>query len=318
MRAFLASSFECARGSASGRRAAIAIAAAALAGCVPQTTYRYTALTPAAKPIPWDGRASPGGTLHLEGSATETDERIVPEAAGLHRTALYVSGFNADGAVLIEPVEGVAAGIRGSYAAYAWSHESTFGTMPLPNHPSIFGIGPEFRASIKFDRDRFFTLGIATNALHYSIPWAEYTRVGCRRAGGCPVLGGRGEYDLTRSGSEDFFVLTAGLYPSFAIGRNARYGAVFAMAVLTQGFHNDGFTNVQSSDGKIGEHSVGLLGGGYGFHAKWLAVAAGLYTPIMEDDQHVYGPGGFLTFALTPRLWVRHRTEPPLPPPTVM
>jgi hypothetical protein len=292
---------------------AAAIAFATL-GCVPQTKYRYTALTPAAKPIPWDGRGSPGGTLHLEGSASETDERIVPQAAGLHRTALYVSGFNLDGAALIEPARGVAVGVRGSYAAYAWSHESTFGTMPLPDHPSIFGIGPEFRASIPFDHDRVFSLGIATNALHYSIPWAEYTRQPCG-PGGCGGFGTRGNYELTGQGAEDFFVLTAGLYPNVALGPHGMYGDIFGLAVITQGFHNDGFTNVRSSDGKLGEHSVDLLGGGYGFHGELIAIAVGLYTPVIESDQHVYGPGGFFTFALTPRLWVRrHRGEPPPPP----
>jgi hypothetical protein len=280
--------------------------AAGVLGCVPQTTYRYTALTPAAKPIPWDGRGSPAGTLHLEGSATETDERIVPQQAGLHRTALYVSGFNVDGAVLIEPAEGVAVGVRGSYAAYGWSHESTYGTMPLPDRPSIFGIGPEFRASIPFDHGHVFALGIAANALHYDIPWAEYTRQGCGGPDTCLGVGTRGDYALSNHGSEDFFVLTAGLYPNVALGPHGKYGQVFAMAAITQGFHNDGFTNVRSSNGKIGEHAVDLLGGGYGFHAEWVSIAAGLYTPVMEDDQHVYGPGGFLTFGLMPQLWHRH------------
>ena len=91
------------------------------------------------------------------------------------------------------------------------------------------------------------------------------------------------------------------------------------MALITEGFHNDGFTNVRSSDGKIGEHAVDLLGGGYGFHGEWIAIAAGLYTPVMETDQHVYGPGGFFTLAFTPRLWVRRRRHepPPEPPPVI-
>ncbi|HVY49273.1 MAG TPA: hypothetical protein VHB21_25455, partial [Minicystis sp.] len=269
----------------------------------------------AARPSPWDGRSAPGGALRIEGSASETDERFVPQSAGLHRTALYVTGFAADGAVLLEPVRGVEFGVRGSYSQYGWSHASTFGTMPLPDRPSLFGIGPEFRLELPVDRHRIVSLGLAANALHYEIPYAEWTRESCTPSEACVATGGgpRSTYALTNRDSEGFFVMTGGLYPSVALGDRARYGALFAIVAVTQGFDNDGFTNVRSGNGKIGQYAVPMVGGGYGFVGDLVNVNVSVYEPLAGDATKIaYGPGGMVTLGFLPRLWLGRRAVHPI------
>lgn len=76
------------------RPAALALpalaAASALGGCVPYTTYRYTAFTPAARPIAWDGAVPERGEVHAE--ATVSHAEVSPELLPVeHSTALNLA-----------------------------------------------------------------------------------------------------------------------------------------------------------------------------------------------------------------------------------
>jgi hypothetical protein len=298
------------------------VASLALTACnPPDTPFRYTALTPAARPIAWDGRGSSGGTLHIEGQASSTEFGVgaFPKDAGLHVTALRVSYLSLDGAILLEPVRGVQFGARATYSAYSWSDISTVGTMPLPSHPSLWGVGPEMRVWIPFDKEERFALGIAGNALFYQVPFAEWTQQGCTLSSTCissTVLAGDNStqsvtFQLTNSGADTHVVLTGGLYPSYGIGPHARYGSVFLLLGVTQGFSNDGFTDVRSSDGLISTYTVGLAGAGYGFRRGWFHVNAGVYMPF-GDSAVNYAPGGWLTIGVDPRLWNGERRVGPI------
>ena len=107
-----------------------------LFGCDPTTPYRYTALTPAARPIPWDGHAAKGGTVRIEGSLSKGTvfQKVLPQ---LHDTALNVPEMTAEGSISIAPIRGFEMGIRGAYSAYSWSQPSIDGTEPLPSHPVV-------------------------------------------------------------------------------------------------------------------------------------------------------------------------------------
>src|SRR5262249_19610678 len=145
-----------------------------------------------------------------------------------------------------------------------------------------------------------FALGIAANAIFYQVPFAEWTRQACTPSANCVTASGWANgmpvtetYALTRSAADTHVGLTAGLYPSVGLGRRGEYGAVFGLLGVTQGFSNDGFTDMKSSDGLISTHEVGLVGGGYGFRSRWLHVNVALYAPIAGGDVH-YVPGGWL------------------------
>lgn len=288
----------------------LALATSALAGCAPDTPYRYTAMTPAPRAIPWDGRGNHAGTLHFEGSAASSGISVasIPKAPEIHTTALHVAALSMDGAILIEPVQGVQVGFRGSYTSYDWTRETAFGTMPMPNKPSLFGLGPEVRIWLPFDRDERFALGIAGNVLHYDIPFAEWTRADCVNTPDCagtPTFSSGGaSYVLTHQSSEPRFVWNLGLYPSFGLGAHARYGNIVAMLAATQGFQNDGFTDTPSVDGKLSTYVVPILGAGYGFRYAWAKIAAGVQWPVSSADSPVqYGPSGWLTLGVDAPLW---------------
>jgi hypothetical protein len=203
-------------------------------GCAPTTVFRYSALTPAAKPIAWDGRTPKAG-LVAEGSlgTSTVFENYFPK---LHDTAVWVGKHSLEGTIGVVPVEGLQIGLHGSFSDYAWAEPSATGTMPLPSHPSLFGMGPDLRLSIPIDREGHFGIGLAGEMLVYSIPYARWT------------FGGSGSqrfegYSLSDFGSEMDVVFGGGLYPSYGFGPHNRWGRVFGMIGLTTGFSNDGFTN---------------------------------------------------------------------------
>jgi len=92
-------------------------------------------------------------------------------------------------------------------------------------------------------------------------------------------------------------VYSFGLYPSVNVGRDGRYGHVVGMVSATNGFKNDGFTDVASSGSTVS--SVGpivIAGAGYGIRYEWLHASALLYMPITSSSSPVdYGPGLQLT-----------------------
>ena len=273
---------------------------AALSACAPTTTYRYSAFVPAVRPIPWDGQTpQQPGTVSLEGSLTSTtvQPNLSPQVGD---TAVQLPQWTAEGSVMVAASSRVQIGLRAAYASYAWSQESATGTMPVPNAPPSWGIGPEVHAAFPLDRDHYFWLGIAGNVMSYQVPYAEWTLDGATNSPSCGALPCSGSYTLTNTSSEPHLVYSLGLYPSFNIGRDGRYGHVVALVSATNGFSNDGFTNVQSNGSTVS--SVGpivIVGGGYGIRYEWLHASALLYEPLTSGSSPVdYGPGVQLTFGV--------------------
>ena len=263
--------------------------------CAPITQYRYTGMTPAPRPIAWDGYPSHAGELHADATVTHTGvfENLFSE---IHDTALNVAATTVEGNMSITPVRGLDVGLRWSYAAYAWTKPTAVGTMPLPHDTNLVGIGPEIRGSFSIDHDKRFAIGLAASAMLYQIPWAAYT------------LGGNIDgYSLTNTGTDSDWTLALGVYPSYSFGPDGRYGTVFGMLGAHTSFKNDGFTNVYSSSSTITQDGfVPLVGGGYGIHAPYLHVGVMLYLPFTMDSTH-WGPGMMMTLGLDLPLWKPHK-----------
>jgi hypothetical protein len=304
-----------------------------LVGCTPPATpYRYSAVIPAAHALSWDGRTVNDGHLRLEGTLTvnTVEQNVAPQ---LHDTAVRVPDETLEGAAAIAIVPGLELGARYSYAAYAWTEDSAAGTLPLPSHPSVWGVGPEVRFTIPLDRYKRFALGFAGNALDYTVPYAEWTKETCAPGPTCLVVpvpaGGTTTYGLTDERSESHWTLSFGVYPSFALGDDEEYGHVFAGFSAHTGFKNDGFTDTPSTGSTIEDAGlIWMLGGGYGITLEPLKLSAMVSLPFTSQSSPVnYGVTGFFTAGVDLELWEgredrRHRhprelspeDAPPLPP----
>ena len=140
-----------------------ALGTLAAAGCAPTSQYRYTGMVPAARPIPFDGRTAERGTGRLEGTVTgqAVQETLYPE---LHDSALHVPEATVDGAGTYAVNDHVELGLRFSFARYGQTQQTATGTPPLPDHPSMIGVGPEMRSTITLDHEDKWALGIGSIA----------------------------------------------------------------------------------------------------------------------------------------------------------
>jgi hypothetical protein len=289
----------------------------ALMGCDPATPYRYTALTPAARPIPWDGRAAKGGEVRIEGSISKNTvyQKVDPQ---IHDTALNVPEMTAEGSISIAPIKGFEIGVRGSYAAYAWSQPSIDGTEPLPSHPPVWGVGPEFKGTINVDKKRRFAIGIAGNIMRYQTPYAEWSLTGPGSANGqatpctlsptCtmdPLTINNAHYSLFAEKSESHFTGTIGVYPSYDFTGTGEYGHIFGVLAGTTGFENDGFTNeAQNGSTLTGYLFIPIVGVGYGIDVNPVRASIMIYDPITTYDSPVYyGPAAMGTIGFDIDLW---------------
>lgn len=257
-------------------------------GCIPLTPYRYTGMTPAARPVAWDGYPSHAGELHGELSVSHTDVRQndLPE---VHDTALRVAATSVEGAAFITPVRGLDIGMRFSYSAYAWTMPSALGTMPVPSSPDLWGVGPEIRGALFLDHQKHFAVGLAATFMHYDVPYAAYKLVGS-------------QYVFDHEGSDSDWTMSLGVYPSYSFGRDGKYGTAFAMVGATTSFKNDGFATSASSGSTIQEDGfVPMVGTGYGLHVPYFHVSVMAYVPI--GSTIAYGPGVMLTLGLDVPLW---------------
>jgi hypothetical protein len=269
----------------------------AVAGCVPITPYRYTGMTPAPRPIAWDGYPSHAGEVHGEVALSHTAvyEKLSPQ---IHDTALHVAATTIDGAASITPVRGLDVGLRWSYAAYAWTRPSANGTMPLPSRPDLWGVGPEVRGSFFVDHDKHVALGIAANLMHYQVPWAAY------------ALSGSSTYDLMAQGSDSDWTMSFGFYPSYSFGPDGKYGTAFAMLAAQTSFKNDGFATTASNGSTIQENGfIPMFGGGYGFHTRMFHMGILGFVPLAGNGID-FGPGFMLTVGLDLELWHPHSAAP--------
>src|SRR5258708_16428608 len=102
-----------------------------IAGCAPQTQYRRTAYVPAVRPIPFDGRTAPAGTLRAECTLTESDlsPHLFPQPGD---TAVLVPRWSIEGSAMVAITSHVDLCVRALYAACVCRQASSVGTMPLP------------------------------------------------------------------------------------------------------------------------------------------------------------------------------------------
>ena len=310
-----------------------------LLGCNPETPYRYTALTPAARPIPFDGRAAKGGTLRIEGSISKDTvyQKFDPQ---IHDTALNVPEMMAEGSISIAPIKGFEIGVRGSYAAYSWSQPSIDGTEPLPSHPAVWGIGPELKGTINIDKRRRFAIGLAGNIMRYETPYAEWSLTGPNSSNGeltpcapsptCtvdPQTQNFAHYKLFDEKSESHITVSFGVYPSFDFTGDGEYGHIFAILGGHTGFENDGFTDsAQNGSTLSGYLFIPIVGAGYGIDVHPVHASVMIYDPLTTYASPVYyGPSAMGTIGVDIDLWDsssnddahkgRHSTAPDSPPP---
>lgn len=285
-------------------RIAFSLVAVCLAtACAPQTKYRNTAVVPAARPLAWDGRTAGRdsfrveGSLALEGGLADTDGvlQTVPEVGG---TAVRVPETSLDGLVGIGLGEHVELGLRGSYAAYAWTRATTRGTMPIPSRSSLWGMGPEARFA--FPIGDFVTLGGAANLVYYRVPIARYERVDetCSHFsdGTIPTYSTQDcQYDLVDEGSQTTGAFSGALIVGINLDRAHEYGHFVASLSFAETFENDGFSDETSSSAKVSEDGlIPFLGGGYAFHADPLRASILGYFPVRSAEIE-YGPGLILS-----------------------
>jgi hypothetical protein len=274
----------------------LVVALGALVGCSPTTQYRYSAFVPAVRPVPWDGRTPRTGAVTLDGSLSgaQVQQNYFPQ---IHDTAVLVPSFTLDGAALVAVSDKVQLGVRGAWAAYEWAQPSAAGTMPVPNAPGSWGVGPEIRAAFPLDPQKHFALGLVLNVMNYQVPYAEWTLSGATTPS--PTVSCDSStfpiacYSLNATRSESHLVYSLGVHPSYAIGENGRYGNAFVLFTATSGFKNDGFTN-QATNGSTVD-SIGpifVLGVGYGIRYEMLHATALGYRPVTDLGSPVnYGFG---------------------------
>jgi hypothetical protein len=308
----MAWSFRCA--APLSRAAAFAAGLALVGGCAPTTPYRYSALTPAVRPLAWDGRAAPGGTLRIDGSVTHANVETDPAPVANKSSALWVPEWTADASLMLAVTSELELGLRGSYAAYQWSNASAVGTVPLPSEPSTWGIGPEVRVAIPLDEKHRFALGFAANILRYSVPYSEWTLTGPGSANGAAqscapsstCVNSQGSYySFFDERSESHLVYSFGIYPSMTVGEGGKYGHVFALLGGTNGFQNDGFATTPTNGSTVDVIGpVWMIGGGYGYSFEAFHVSAMLFRPFTDSSSAVdYSVGGQITLGVNADLW---------------
>ncbi len=300
------------------------LAALAAVGCAPTSQYRYSAVTPTAQPIAWDGRTEKQGFVRFEGTVigSSLHENLFPQ---LHDTALMVPQWTVQGAATVAVAKFLELGVRGAYSAYQWTQPSAYGTMPVPDAPPTWGVGPEMRISIPVEKSRHLFFGIVGNAMMTSVPYAQWTLTGPLALPVTPVCSPSQtcvqNYTLSSTQTETHFVWTLGVVPSYAFGPQGEYGHVFAGITATTGFSNDGFTNntPSSSTGSTVNTFFPLFvaSAGYAGAIDLLRLGGQLFIPITGDNPPVaYGLGFMLTVGVAAELWEpKHHGGDPVPDP---
>lgn len=275
------------------------IALLGLPACSTPSPYRYSAMVPAARPIPFDGRTAEKGTLRVEGAVTksEVDRRDFPQ---LHDTAVWVphTQLEASGAIAVS--RKVEIGARFAYTNFDWARASAVGTMPFPNKPSMWGVGPEVRATFPLDREQRFAIGIAGHFMQYRMPIGRWSRTpSCAAGDTCQVDPSSGGtiYRLDEQRLESRWTYAMGVYPTVAFGDRGRYGHLIGHVGWVEGFQNDGFTDTTSSNGEVkSAGAITILGLGYGIRVKPARLAVMTFAPMTSSSAPVrYLYGAFLT-----------------------
>lgn len=278
-----------------------AVLGLALLACVPpQSRFRHSGVVPETRALGWDGQTVKAGSLRVEGELHQTDIGY-NSAPVYHDTALHEATTSLDGVATLALVDHLELGGRVSYAAYAWTDPTANGTMPVPGNPSLWGYGPEVRWAIPLDSGQRVHLGLAGNALSYSLPVARWTLDStCAPPQTC--FDG---YKLDSTTNETMWVYNLALYPSVRFGPDGAYGHLFGGLSGHDSFKNDGFTDQVGSDqGKPQKDAFVLFGGaGYGIDFHGVRTSAMLYVPLNGDQAIRQGPGFFVTLGGAVSLW---------------
>ena len=286
--------------------AATLVALLGLASCAPDSQYRYSAFVPAARPLPWDGRIAKGGSLRIEGTATNTNviENLTPK---LHDTAVLVPSLTLEGSVMLAVTSKVEFGVRGAYASYDSAQESAVGTMPVPNAPASVAYGPEVRFALPVADKGRFQLGFALQAMSTSVAYATWQASSCTISSTCVLARDltQQRYQLLRTDSETHWTTTIAVFPSYASGEHGEYGHVFGGVTATSGFQNDGFTDQLVSGSTVSTFwPLWVLSAGYGYQVDILRFSASIFRPMTSAGSPVdYSLGGYLSVGIAPRLW---------------
>ena len=286
--------------------------------CAPETRYRRTALVPAARAYPWNGRTAKAGSLRIEGalSYVNVDPNLFPQVGD---TAVNVPRTTIDGAAALAVSGGFEVGLRYSYAAYEWRQRSAAGTMSIPSHSPVTGLGPEIRGTIWLDDEKRWALGIGGNLLVYSIPVALWERNDtCTPSSTCEISEGSfltGRYELVEEDKESEDVYNVGVYPSVAFGSTGQYGHAFGGLSLHTAFKNDGFSETDDGPMLEGAGYVWLVGAGYGITVDAFRAAAMMSLPMSDDPVDYAPPTFFVTIGADLPLWRSEPKEPPRPLP---
>ena len=207
------------------------------------------------------------------------------------------------------------------------------GTEPLPSHPTLWGVGPEVRATIAFDHEKHFAVGIGLSYLHYQVPYAAWSLTGqnaspatpeCVPGPQCtvdPSTFGNAHYQLASESSEAHWAINMGAYPSYAFGPGGEYGRAFGVIAAHTGYSNDGFTNTAQSGSTISSGIVWIFGVGYGIELSPAHLSVLAFQPVNGSGGGVsYGPGVLCTVGVDITLWgggddrERRRVTPPVDP----
>jgi hypothetical protein len=288
---------------------ALGALALALTACTPQTQYRYTGIVPAARALAWDGRTAKDGSLRLDAtmSSTSVHRNLDP---GLHDTALHVPNTTLEGSAVVAAAPGIELGARYAYSAYDWSEPSAVGTMALPSKPSVWGVGPEVRATLMLDKRKKWALGVAGNLMRYETPYAAWelqTQPCSLSTATCafdPFAGGA-YYALKYEKSESHVTMNMAVYPSYAIGDAGDLGHVFGGFAVHSTFKNDGFTDVNQTGSTLQDAGlIYIVGVGYAIAFDPMHVSAMLTLPLTTSSSSInYGPSGFVTVGVDLSLW---------------
>lgn len=293
----------------------ITLSVALLACGAPQSKYRHSGETPAPRALTWDGHAVGEGKIRVEGAYTRSSLDRNDDPA-LEDTAIHIPEHTVDAVATIGLSSQVELGARVSYAAYSWTQPTAEGTMSIPGHPAVWGVGPEVRWAIPIDDGGHFKVGLALNALHYTLPVARWTQADCSDPATCtcppgevcetsPSDQGLTIYQLSAEGSESEFVYNAAVYPSVSFGPEGKFGHLFFGASAHEAFKNRGFTNeLSDTEGSTLEKddTILLAGAGYGIEFQGLLASGMLYVPL-GDNSVDYGPGYFVTLGGALPVW---------------
>lgn len=268
------------------RTTSIVLAIVLLAGCVPLTRYRRSALTPAPSPPAWHGEPVGAGRVELgaQVGGRHVQERFSPQVGD---PALWIPTWEVGATVMGGITDWLDLGGVVSYSHVKMARANIVGTPPLPGESNdVWMVGPQLGMGGKFLDDRLFAGGYLS--LQYvAIPWATWE------------LQSGGGYRLVESDYDQDVLYRVG---AFFGGRPHPLVAIYGGLVLTASWVNLGFSDTEA-DGSTLEQSDPAVLPLVGAHLD-LGAYAPLYLrttltfPISNDAADYFPMGWDLSFGV--------------------